>query len=84
MEVDDATVCPSISVAVRVHACIGACVCMHFYNACMARGSCFRLQLVWPRNRSRIIIGKGGIGTPGSVWGRSGGKVIFQILSHRF
>ena len=55
VEVDDATVCPSISVAVRVHVCIGACVCMYFYSACMARASCFRLQLVRPRNRSRIL-----------------------------
>ena len=31
MEVDDATVCPSIYVAVRVRVCIGARVCMHFY-----------------------------------------------------
>ena len=32
VEVDDATVCPSVSFAMRVRACIGACVCMHFYN----------------------------------------------------
>ena len=55
MKVDDATVCPSISVTVHVRACIGACVCMHFYSACRARGSCFRLQLVRPRSRSRIL-----------------------------
>ena len=55
MEVDDATVYPSVSIIVRVRVCIGACVCMHFYSACMARGSCFRLQLVRPRNRSRIL-----------------------------
>ena len=30
MEVDDATVCPSVSVAVRVRVCIGACVCCIF------------------------------------------------------
>ena len=84
MEVDDATVSPSISVAVRVRACIGACVCMHFYSACMARGSCFRLQLHGTAQKQIQDTGKGGIGIPGSVWGRSGGKVIFQILSHRF
>ena len=76
MEVDDATVCPSISVAVHVQACIniGACVCMHFYSACMARASCFRLQLVRPRNRSRILIGKGELGLQVAYGAGLGGK----------
>ena len=73
MEVDDATVCPSISVAVRVCACIGACVCMHFYSACMARGSCFRLQLVRPRNRSRILA-RGELGLQVAYGAGLGGK----------
>ena len=54
-----------VSVAVRVRACIGACVFMHFYSACMTRGSCFRLQLVYMAQKQIQDIGKGGIGTPG-------------------
>ena len=79
-EVDDATVCPSISFAVRVCACIGAHVCMHFYNACMARGSCFRLQLVRPRNRSRILA-RGELGLQVAYGTGLGGKWYFRSFT---
>ena len=56
------------------HPSLSLYVCMHFYSACRLRGSCFRL--VRPRSRSRIL--KEVRGTPGSVWGRSGGKWDFR------
>ena len=61
------------SVAVRVRACIGACVFMHFYSACMTRGSCFRLQLVRPRNRSRKLA-RGELGLQVAYGAGLGGK----------
>ena len=75
-----------------VHPSLSLCVCV---RALVHVSACIFIVHAWPEaavldcswygpETSRIIIGKGGIGTSGSVWGRSGWKVIFQILSHRF
>ena len=77
---------PSLSLCV----CVRACVCMHFYSACMARGSCFRLQLVRPRNRSRILA-RGEMGLQvaygaglGQVWGESDISDPFTLILRPF
>ena len=58
---------------VSIRLCRCACACVHFYSACMARGSCFRLQLVWPRNRSRILA-RGELGLQVAYGAGLGGK----------
>ena len=63
---------PSLSLCVCVRALVHVSACI-FYSACMARGSCFRLQLVRPRNRSRILA-RGELGLQVAYGAGLGGK----------
>ena len=74
MEVDDATVSPSISVAVPVRACIGACVCMHFIVHAWPESAVLDCScMVLPRNRSKILA-RGELGFQVAYGAGLGGK----------
>ena len=64
---------PSLSLCVCVRALVHVSACIFIYSACMARGSCFRLQLVRPRNRSRILA-RGELGLQVAYGAGLGGK----------
>ena len=69
-----------------VHPSLSLCVCM---RALVHVSACIFIVHAWPEPAVLDCSWYGpetdpGIGTPGSVWGRSGRKMIFQILSHRF
>ena len=72
---------PSLSLCVCVRALVHVSACIFIVHACPEAAV---LDCSWYGPETDPGYWQGGIGTPGiySIWGRSGGKVIFQILSH--
>ena len=66
---------PSLSLCVGVRALVHVSACIFIVHA-WPEASVLDCSWYGPEKQIQDI-GKGGIGTPGSVWGRSGGKVIF-------
>ena len=84
MQIDDATVCPSIRLCLCACACMHLCMCLHAFLIFIVHAGPEAAVLDWYGTEADPGYWQGGKGgrIPGNVWGW--GKMRFHTLSHRF